>query len=78
MSEATYFHAGCPVCVAAEDTLIDALGAGGLEIDRVHLGEQPTELAAARAAGVQSVPALVVGGSVFHINHGASLEDLAG
>lgn len=75
MSSATYFHAGCPVCVAAEQSLIDALGAS-VDITRVHLGEQPAELDAARAAGVRSVPALVMNEQVFHINHGASLDDL--
>ena len=27
-------------------------------------------------AGVQSVPALVIGGSVFHIDFGASIDDV--
>ena len=76
MPEATYFHAGCPVCVAAEESLVDALGAS-VDITRIHLGEQPAEIEAARAAGVQSVPALVMNEQVFHINHGASLNDLA-
>ncbi|MCB0872927.1 MAG: thioredoxin family protein [Thermoleophilia bacterium] len=76
MPEATYFHAGCPVCVAAEESLIDALGAN-VKVTRVHLGEEPARVEAARAAGVRSVPALLLNEQVFHINHGASLDDLA-
>jgi hypothetical protein len=42
----------------------------------VHLGQEPAEIANAEAAGVQSVPALVLSGEPFHINFGASLSDL--
>ncbi|MCB0872818.1 MAG: thioredoxin family protein [Actinobacteria bacterium] len=75
MPEATYFHAGCPVCVSAEESLVNALGAS-VDITRVHLGEQPAQIGTARAAGVRSVPALVMNEQVFHINHGASIDDL--
>ncbi|EDY81259.1 hypothetical protein VDG1235_877 [Verrucomicrobiia bacterium DG1235] len=42
----------------------------------MHLGESPVRLAEAKAAGVVSVPALLIGESVFHVNFGASLEQL--
>ena len=77
MTHAIYFHAGCPVCVAAEDTLVEALAGTALDVERVHLGEHPDRIAEARDVGVASVPALVINSQVFHINHGAALDDLA-
>ncbi len=77
MSTATFFHAGCPVCVSAEQGLATALDPARYEVRHVHLGEEPQAIADAQAAGVRSVPALVVDGQVFHINHGADLADLA-
>jgi len=38
--------------------------------------EQKNRIAEAEAAGVKSVPALVIGGDPFHINFGAALADL--
>lgn len=76
MKTATYYHAGCPVCTSAEETLVAALDATAINVRRVHLGESPNELAEAERAGVQSVPALVLDGQVFHINHGADLAVL--
>jgi glutaredoxin len=76
MSTATFFHAGCPVCVSAEQGLTQAIDASRYTVEVVHLGERPEAVAAAEAAGVQSVPALVIDGTVFHINHGADLADL--
>lgn len=74
---ATFYHAGCPVCISAESNLAEALDPAHYAVDIVHLGDQPERLAEARAAGVQSVPALVIGDQPFHINFGASLDDLA-
>ena len=51
-------------------------GAGGYEVEVVHLGDQPQRIAEAEAAGVRSVPALVVEGQVLHLNFGASIDDL--
>ena len=77
MKDATYFHAGCPVCVDAERLLIDELDGSVYEVERVHLGEERGRIADARAAGVTSVPALVVDGRPYHINHGATLDEVA-
>lgn len=76
MSHAIFYHAGCPVCLGAESLLLDALNHDKHQLQSVHLGEQPARIAEAEAAGVQSVPALVLGGQVFHINFGAALADL--
>ncbi|QDV62822.1 thioredoxin family protein [Crateriforma conspicua] len=73
MSNVVFFHAGCPVCVAAEQTVADALRD---DVEKVHLGIQKDRLGEAEAAGVRSVPALVIDGQPFHINHGADLSDL--
>ncbi|MFB9886873.1 thioredoxin family protein [Balneatrix alpica] len=75
-SKATFYHAGCPVCVAAEDNLAKALDSSRYQVEIIHLGQQPDKLAEAEAAGVESVPALVLDGTPFHINFGASLADL--
>ncbi len=73
MSQATFYHAGCPVCVTAEQTLIDSLK---VPVEKIHLGEQKERLSEAERVGVRSVPALVLGDQVFHINHGADLTAL--
>ena len=74
--KATFYHAGCPVCVAAEDNVARALDARRYDVEIVHLGESPDRVAEAESAGVSSVPALLLGDMVFHINHGADLSAL--
>jgi glutaredoxin len=76
MSLAVFYHAGCPVCLGAEQMIADAIDPSKYQIDVVHLGEQAGRIAEAEAAGVKSVPALVLNGQVFHINFGASIDDL--
>jgi glutaredoxin len=76
MSKAIFYHAGCPVCVEAERHVADALDGQRYEIEVVHLGEQKARIAEAERAGVKSVPALVLEGLPFHINFGASLDDV--
>lgn len=73
---AVFYHAGCPVCVEAERNVAKALDPARYAVDVVHLGEDAGRLAEAERAGVRSVPALVLDGQVFHINHGADLADL--
>ncbi|MER2526983.1 MAG: thioredoxin family protein [Candidatus Competibacter denitrificans] len=75
-SKAIFYHAGCPVCVAAEQTVASALDPQRFDVEIVHLGENRRRVAEAEAAGVKSVPALVLSGAPFHINFGASLEAL--
>ena len=75
-STATFYHAGCPVCVAAEEHLAQALDQSRYQLDIVHLGDQPERLKDAEQAGVKSVPALVMDQQVFHINFGADLAAL--
>lgn len=76
MSIATFFHAGCPVCVSAEQQFVDALDADRYRVEVVHLGERKERIAEAERLGVKSVPALVIDGQPFHINFGAALADL--
>jgi len=75
-SQAVFYHAGCPVCVAAEHQLLELIDRNKVNVDVVHLGEAKNRLAAAKAVGVKSVPALVVDGQVLHINFGAAIEAL--
>lgn len=76
MSKAIFYHAGCPVCVSAERGFAEALDPAKYEVEIVHLGEQKERLSEAESAGVKSVPALVMNGQTYHINFGASLDDL--
>ena len=75
-NKAVFYHAGCPVCVAAEQQVAAALDRSKYDVEIVHLGEVGTRIAEAEQAGVKSVPALVMDGSAFHINHGADLSAL--
>lgn len=72
----TFYHAGCPVCVSAEQQVADALDRASYQVEKVHLGDAPGRIAEAERLGVRSVPALVFGDQVFHINHGADLAAL--
>jgi glutaredoxin len=76
MSTAIFYHAGCPVCLSAEQMVADAIDRSKYQVEVVHLGEQADRIAKAEAAGVKSVPALVLNGQVFHINFGAAIADL--
>lgn len=73
---AIFYHAGCPVCVDAEKSVVDALDRTRYDIEVVHLGQDKRRIADAERIGVQSVPALALDGHVYHINFGASLADL--
>lgn len=74
--KAIFYHAGCPVCVAAEDNVAKAIDRTRYDVEVVHLGSDKGRIAEAEAAGVKSVPALVLEGAPFHINFGASISDL--
>jgi len=75
-TKAIFYHAGCPVCVSAESNIAKALDAARYTVEVVHLGEQKSRVREAESSGVKSVPALLLDGSVFHINHGADLAAL--
>ncbi|MBR9910029.1 MAG: thioredoxin family protein [Gammaproteobacteria bacterium] len=74
--KAVFYHAGCPVCVAAETNLAKAIDTSRYDVEIVHLGKDSTRISEAESAGIKSVPALLLDGSPFHINFGASLADL--
>ncbi|MDR6514649.1 thioredoxin family protein [Chryseobacterium camelliae] len=75
MKKAIFYHAGCPVCVSAEQDILNFIPESEVEV--IHLGQDKAKVKDAEAAGVQSVPALVLAnGNVLHINFGASVEDL--
>jgi glutaredoxin len=75
-AKAIFYHAGCPVCVAAEQNVANALDRAKYDVEVVHLGKDKSRLKEAESAGVKSVPALVMAGATFHINFGASIEAL--
>lgn len=75
-SKAVFYHAGCSVCISAEQQFVTALDPQRYDVEVVHLGTNPMRLADAKRDGVVSVPALVLDGAPFHINFGAKLSDL--
>ena len=75
-TKAIFYHAGCPVCVAAEQSVASALDPQRFELEVVHLGQEKSRVLEAERTGVKSVPALVLEGQAYHINFGASLEAL--
>ncbi len=76
MNKAIFYHAGCPVCVSAEQQILEALDKNRFDIEIVHLGEKASRINEAEEAGIKSVPALLLDGAVFHINFGAAISDL--
>lgn len=74
--KAIFYHAGCPVCVGAEQAVAAAIDPDRFEVEVVHLGKAKDRIGEAKRAGVKSVPALVMQGQPYHINFGASLSDL--
>ncbi|MFC1759030.1 hypothetical protein ACFL2H_09720 [Planctomycetota bacterium] len=75
-TKAQFYHAGCPVCVGAEESIAKSLDPSRFDVEIIHLGEARQRVAEAESFGVKSVPALVLGGQAFHINHGADLSAL--
>lgn len=75
-SKAMFYHAGCPVCTAAEQMVANAIDRSRFDVQVVHLGRDKARIADAERAGVRSVPALVLEGQAYHINYGAALSDL--
>ena len=75
-TKATFYHAGCPVCVAAERNVATSFDPARFEVEIVHLGQSKSRLPEAEKAGVKSVPALVLAGTAYHITYGAGIEAL--
>jgi predicted thioredoxin/glutaredoxin len=76
MSKAVFYHAGCPVCVSAEQEMLNIVDRNKVQLEVVHFAQAKNRIAEAEQAGVKSVPALVIDGNVLHINFGASMEDV--
>ena len=77
MSKSVFYHAGCSVCVSAEQDIVNLIGSNNVE--RVNIGQDRNRIEEAEKAGVKSVPALLTpNGNVLHINFGASMADVKG
>ncbi len=74
--KAVFYHAGCPVCVSAEESVLAALDRNRFDVEVVHLGTTKDRVSEAENLGIRSVPALALDGQVFHINYGADLSAL--
>ncbi|MBL9192661.1 MAG: thioredoxin family protein [Opitutaceae bacterium] len=73
---ATFYRAGCPVCLDAESAVNRYLDQTKVALEVVHLGTAKQRLLEAEKAGVKSVPALVIGNQTLHLNFGAPLSAL--
>lgn len=76
MKKAIFYHAGCPVCIDAEQMMLGHLDRSKIDLEIVHFGDDTSRINEAESAGVKSVPALVVDGQTYHINYGASMEEV--
>ena len=77
MSKSIFYHAGCPVCVSAEQDILNLINPADVEV--VNLDVDKARIPDAQKAGLKSVPALVTpNGNVLHINFGASMADVIG
>lgn len=76
MKKATFYHAGCSVCMDAEQKILELVDTDKYLLEVVHFGDQKNRINEAEKSGVKSVPALVIDGSVLHINYGASMDDV--
>jgi hypothetical protein len=75
-SKAVFYHAGCPVCVDAEQKVALAIDRSKYDVEVVHLGQSKGRIKEAELAGAKSVPVLIMDGAPFHINFGAALSAL--
>ena len=66
----------CGVCIQVEQAIVQALDRERYEVEYVDLTNHPERMTEAAAAGVKTVPALVLDGQVFQINFGAELSAL--
>lgn len=77
MSKSIFYHAGCPVCISAEQDILNLINPSEVEV--VNFADDSSRINEAEKIGVKSVPALVTpNGNVLHINFGASMEDVKG
>lgn len=76
--KAVFYHAGCSVCLTAEQSLASALDPAKYEVEVVNFATAPNRIPEAERAGVKSVPAFVIAGEPFHINFGATMADVKG
>ncbi|MDI3328874.1 MAG: thioredoxin family protein [Alicyclobacillaceae bacterium] len=76
MTRAIFYHAGCPVCTDAEQMVLNYLDRSKVELEIVNFATDRSRIAEAEHLGVKSVPALVLDGTVYHINFGAGLDDV--
>ncbi|WP_235324389.1 thioredoxin family protein [Pedobacter lusitanus] len=55
MAKSIFYHAGCPVCISAEQDILNLIPSEQVEV--VHLGTEKAKVKDAESAGVKSVPA---------------------
>ncbi len=49
--QAIFYHAGCPVCVVAEQSIAVALDRNRYDVEVVHLGSEKERVGKAESAG---------------------------
>ena len=76
MQKAVFYHAGCSVCADAEKMILQFLDTNKVNVEIVNLGVQRNRIPEADKLGIKSVPALAFGDQVYHINFGASIDEV--
>lgn len=75
-SKAIFYHAGCPVCVDAEQGLVQSIDPEKYDLGIVHLGEDKSRISEAEQSGVKSAPAIVLGNNPYLISFSSIIQDL--
>lgn len=71
-----FYHAGCPICVGAEASVSAALDPAQFGLEAADLARDRRHRKAAAAAGVKSIPAVVLRDRAFHLHQPSDLEAL--
>ena len=50
MSTAIFYHAGCPVCLETEQSVVDAIDRSKYQVELVHLRKQTERITEAEAS----------------------------
>ena len=61
MTKATFYHAGCPVCVEAEGMVAQAIDRSQYDLEVVHFSQTPNRIAEAGERWGQVSSSLGVG-----------------
>ena len=76
MKTIQFYHAGCPVCISAEEEVLKLVDKSKYNLEIIDLATRKDLVTKAKEFGIKSVPALKIDANILHINFGASISDL--